>query len=84
MNISGVALILQRPTMPSKLLRLEEVLARVPISKSSVLRQVSEGLFPRPVRVGERRVAWLEDEIVAWQAARVAARDAADQAGQAA
>ena len=70
--------------MPSKLLRLEEVLARVPISKSSVLRQVSEGLFPRPVRVGARRIAWLEDEIAAWQTARVAARDATDQAGQAA
>ncbi len=70
--------------MPSKLLRLDQVLDRVPISKSSVLRQVAEGRFPRPVRVGERRVAWLEDEIVAWQTALVAKRDEADQAGQAA
>jgi prophage regulatory protein len=70
--------------MPSKLLRLEEVLARVPISKSSVLRQVSEGLFPRPVRVGERRVAWVEDELIAWQAARIAARDESSVDGQAA
>jgi prophage regulatory protein len=70
--------------MPSKLLRLEEVLARVPISKSSVLRQVSEGLFPRPVRVGERRVAWVEDELIAWQAARIAARDEPSVDGQAA
>jgi prophage regulatory protein len=84
MNISGVALILERPTMSSKLLRLEEVLARVPISKSSVLRQVSEGLFPRPVRVGERRVAWVEDEIIAWQAERIAARDEPSVAGHAA
>jgi prophage regulatory protein len=70
--------------MPSKLLRLEEVLARVPISKSSVLRQVADGLFPRPVRVGERRVAWVEDELIAWQAARIAARDEPTVAGQAA
>jgi prophage regulatory protein len=64
--------------MSSKLLRLEEVLNRVCLSKSSVLRQVTLGQFPRPVRVGERRVAWLEDEIIAWQAARVAVRDEAD------
>jgi prophage regulatory protein len=69
--------------MPSKLLRLEEVLSRVCLSKSSLLRQVGQGVFPRPIRVGERRVAWVEDEIVAWQAARVAARDEADP-GQAA
>jgi prophage regulatory protein len=70
--------------MTSKLLRIEEVLARVPLSKSSLLRQVADGSFPRPVRVGERRVAWVEGEIVAWQTARIAARDEAAHAGQAA
>ncbi len=63
--------------MPSKLLRLGEVLTRVPISKSSLLRQIAERRFPRPIRVGERRVAWVEDEIAAWEKARVAERDEA-------
>jgi prophage regulatory protein len=33
-----------------------------------------EGKFPR--RVGSNRVAWLESEVEAWVAARVAERDA--------
>jgi prophage regulatory protein len=78
MDIREVALRTRSDQMSSKLLRLEEVLSRICLSKSSLLRQVTLGRFPRPVRVGERRIAWLEDEIIAWQAARVAARDEAD------
>jgi prophage regulatory protein len=70
--------------MPSKLLRLEEVLAQVPLSKSTLLRQVAEGQFPAPIRLGARRVAWLENEIATWREARIAARDEPTVAGQAA
>jgi prophage regulatory protein len=67
----------------SKFLRLPEVLSRVPLSKSTVLRQVAEGSFPQPARLGARRVAWLEHEIVEWEQACIAERDA-DNVGEAA
>ena len=70
--------------MTSKLLRIEEVLARICLSKSTLLRQVADGRFPRPVRIGQRRVAWVDDEITTWEKARIAARDEAPLAGQAA
>jgi prophage regulatory protein len=35
------------------------------------------GKFPRRVKLSYRAVAWLEDEIEAWIAARAAERDAA-------
>jgi prophage regulatory protein len=35
---------------------------------------VAEGKFPRPVELSAARIAWVEDEIDAWQAAKAAAR----------
>ena len=31
---------------------------------------MSEGDFPKPIRVGKRSVRWFEDEIAAWMEAR--------------
>lgn len=61
-----------------RLLRKPDVLARVPISKSSLDRWVAAGLFPTPVKVGPRAIAWLETDISAWEAARYAARRIVD------
>jgi prophage regulatory protein len=33
--------------------------------------------FPRPVKIGLRSVAWIEDEVDDWIRSRVAARDRA-------
>jgi prophage regulatory protein len=40
---------------------------------------MSRNLFPKPIRLGVRSVGWLETEITAWQRARVAERDKAEQ-----
>jgi prophage regulatory protein len=34
---------------------------------TTIYRQMMSGRFPRPVRVGVRRVAWRASDIVAWQ-----------------
>ena len=54
-----------------KLLRLADVRARVPYSRSTIYQLISEGKFPKPISLGARAVAWLEDEISAWITARV-------------
>jgi prophage regulatory protein len=38
-------------------------------------REEKAGRFPKRVQLGPNSVAWLEDEIIAWQAERIAARD---------
>jgi prophage regulatory protein len=48
----------------------------VPYTPQHILRLEKEGKFPRRVQVGSNRVAWLESEVEAWVAARVAERDA--------
>lgn len=54
-----------------KLLRLADVRARVPYSRSTIYQLITEGRFPKPISLGGRAVAWLESEIDAWITARV-------------
>ena len=35
---------------------------------TTIYRKMKAGTFPKPVRVGKRRVAWRESDIAAWQA----------------
>jgi prophage regulatory protein len=69
------------PAAPSirRFLRLRAVQVAVGLSKTSIYERISRQEFPKPVPLGEGRnscVAWPEDEIAAWQAARIAKRDA--------
>ena len=50
-----------------RLLRLQEVLYRVGYKRSRFLDLVRQGVFPKPVKLGARAVAWPEsliDELV--------------------
>lgn len=53
----------------SILLRIQEVLERLPISRSSLYAGMQTGLYPQPVRIGKRTVAWREEDIEACIAA---------------
>ena len=53
---------MQQKTSP-RLLRLNSVLQRTPLSKSEIYRRVRAGTFPAPIRLGARAVAWLESDI---------------------
>ena len=60
------------------MLKLKEVQKITGLSRSSIYAYIDKGLFPRQVKLGERCVAWIEDEVVAWLDARIMARDAAN------
>jgi prophage regulatory protein len=47
----------------NRLLRLPEVLARIPISKSTWWAGVKKGAFPKPRKLGARVCAWREQDI---------------------
>jgi prophage regulatory protein len=63
------------PVVP-RLLREAQVLAQVPFGKSTLYAMVGDGLFPAPVKIGARAIAWLEPEVAAWLERRIATRDA--------
>ena len=49
----------------------------VPYSFAHIARLEAAGDFPKRVRLGACRVAWVADEVQAWIDERVATRDAA-------
>lgn len=57
--------------MSNTILRLPQVKTRVGLSRSSIYLAISQGTFPRPVRLGARAVGWVAADIEAWLNARI-------------
>lgn len=60
-----------------RLLRIREVTARTGRTRSRIYEDVASGKFPRPVKIGGQAIAFVETEIDAWIASKIAARDRA-------
>lgn len=58
-----------------KLLRRREVEEITGLSRAGIYEQMTEGVFPKPVRIGLRAVAWVDSEVAKWQRKRIAERD---------
>ena len=52
------------------ILRRPDVERLTGLPRSSIYRQMAEGVFPRPVSLGARSVGWKFSDIRAWLAAR--------------
>lgn len=59
------------------ILRRKEVEARTGLSRSTIYNRIQQGTFPAQVLLGEKAVGWVEAEIEAFLAERVASRDCA-------
>jgi len=57
------------------LLSMKQASAMTTLSVSSIKRMMAAGSFPKPVRLGESRIAFVDAEIHAWVRARIAERD---------
>jgi len=59
------------PTKRKSYIRRGKVLERVPVSPATLYRWIADGKFPAPIALGGgRAVAWNEDSIDQWMAAR--------------
>lgn len=58
-----------------RFLRLPQVQQLVGHGRSWIYAAVAKGEFPKPIKLGPQTVAWDEEEIAEWQAARIAERD---------
>ncbi len=47
-----------------ELLNLQQVLLLIPVSRSTFLRGVNDGRYPKSIRISKRRVAWKLDDVV--------------------
>jgi len=60
---------------PKPMLRLRAVKQIIPYSTSTIYDRISKGTFPKPVPIGPRAVAWIEDEVLELQEKLIAERD---------
>jgi len=57
------------------IIRLPEVERRTGHPKGTIYALMSEGRFPRTVKIGNRAVGWIEDEIDRYVESKIATRD---------
>lgn len=55
-----------------KLIRLPTVTGWTGYGKSMIYKLIKEGKFPKPVQLGARAVAWVDEEVEAWIQERIA------------
>ena len=60
---------------PPRLITRKELRRMIPYTPQHILRLEKMGAFPKRIRLGGNRVAWLLSEIENWIAARAAERE---------
>ena len=60
-----------------RLIKLKDVTSLTGLARSTIYKYISEERFPKPVSLGERIVAWVEEEIQDWILEKIAERDLA-------
>lgn len=56
-----------------QLIKLNQVIAKTTLSKSTIYRLIQSSDFPQPRKLSTRAVAWLEEDIDEWIANRALA-----------
>jgi prophage regulatory protein len=54
-------------------IRRKQVETRTGLARSTIYQYMKDGVFPKPVQLGPRAVGWIEADISAWIAQRIAA-----------
>ena len=57
------------------IIRRRDVESRTGLSRSTIYHYIKEGTFPKPIKLGERAVGWLESEVESWIIDRIENRD---------
>ncbi|MBH1966598.1 MAG: AlpA family transcriptional regulator [Pseudomonadales bacterium] len=58
-----------------RIIRLKEVIESTGLARSTVYKFISDGVFPKPISLGDRCVGWLESEVQDWILGKVKERD---------
>ena len=58
-----------------RVIKLKDVIDTTGLSKSSIYAYMARGDFPKPIQLGPRAVAWIEEEVQAWLFEKVAHRN---------
>ena len=56
----------------NRLISIQEACRRSSLSRTSINKYRAAGLFPRPIKLGEKRLAFVESEVDDWIEKRIA------------
>ncbi|WP_426260953.1 helix-turn-helix transcriptional regulator [Sphingomonas sp. DC1100-1] len=56
--------------MKQRVIRIKDVIMMTSLCRSSIYSYMAKSLFPKPIKIGTRAVAWRLSDIVAWLALR--------------
>lgn len=62
---------MQNENITPRLISRKQVEQITSLSRSSIYLLMSQGRFPKPIQIGEQRVAWVIEEINAWVEDRI-------------
>lgn len=65
-----------------RVIRLRDLPDFVGLRRTAIEGLIAAGKFPKPIRLSERSMAWVENDLIAWQQARIAERDGVDNSGR--
>lgn len=51
--------------------KLHKVMDETGLGRSTIYDYVKKGQFPPPVRIGDKAVAWVDQEVMDWGEARI-------------
>jgi len=57
-----------------RLVSPKEAAAMTTLTRVTLANMAADGIFPAPVRLSERRIAFVRDEVVAWIESRMSTR----------
>ena len=52
------------------ILRMPQVLEQVNLSRATVYKMIGRSEFPKPIKIGQRSVGWLTQEVNSWLESR--------------
>ena len=58
-----------------RLIKLKDVMCVTGLGRSTVYKYVASGEFPKPVSLGVRAVAWVEEEVQEWVLSKIEQRN---------
>lgn len=61
-------------TVHERFIRLPEVMHLCGLSRSTLYDLIKKNAFPQQITLGGKNVAWLQSEVTAWMADRIAQR----------
>lgn len=61
-------------TKNTRLIRMKEVCTITGLSRSSIYLYVAKGVFPKPLKLGGKAIAWRWNEVAAWLESRPVAQ----------